>query len=125
MCARRFRDRTSRPHGEIVPHAELIQVRARTCTAEILADLGLLDDRRRPAILVWADRRIDASVAGFQTDIRDWLIWLYAGDTRTRQRSDTTLYVYVGFGVVVIFSREFPPSVLPLSAGGVPGPTRM
>ncbi|MEV4244052.1 hypothetical protein AB0J63_11630 [Streptosporangium canum] len=92
-------------------------MRARTRTAEILADLGLLDDQRRPAILVWTDRCIDAPGAGFQTDIRDWLIWLYAGDTRTRQRSDTTLYVCLGFGVVVISSREFPPSALPLSVG--------
>ncbi|WP_101787242.1 hypothetical protein [Nonomuraea indica] len=85
---------------EPVTYAQLDRLRGRgrsiKRTAEILAELGLLREQRPKAILAWIDRRTSTLPFGFQADVRDWLSWLHAGDVRTRPRSDTTLYVYLG-----------------------------
>ncbi|SFK99782.1 hypothetical protein SAMN05216275_14612 [Streptosporangium canum] len=88
------------PADEPVTYAQLDLPRGRgrsiKQTAEILAELGLLHEQRPKAILAWIDRRTSTLPTGFQTDVRDWLSWLHAGDARTRPRSDTTLYVSLG-----------------------------
>ncbi|WP_067132106.1 hypothetical protein [Microtetraspora malaysiensis] len=88
------------PADEPVAYAQLDRLRGRgrsiKRTAEVLTELGLLDEQRPKAILAWTDRRTSTLPANFKTDVRDWLTWLHTGDARTRPRSDTTLYVYLG-----------------------------
>lgn len=67
-----------------------------TRTAEVLADLGVLDDDTTPSIRIWIDRRSRELPAAFAEDIRDWLTWLLDGDARTRPRAVSSIYVYLG-----------------------------
>jgi hypothetical protein len=75
-------------------HVTLTEVRTRTPrhasrprVAEVLADLGLLDDDTTPAVRSWIDRRTSELPAGFAGTIRTWLLVLLDGDARTRPRS--------------------------------------
>ena len=79
----------------------LTEVRTRTPrhastprVAEVLTDLGLLDDDTTPAIRSWIDRRTGELPAGFVDAVRAWLLVLLDGDKRTRPRSQFTIYVY-------------------------------
>lgn len=88
------------PPGELVT---LTEVRAHTppnssCVrvAEVLADVELLDDNTVPAIRSWIEHRSGELPIGFAGDVRAWLLVLLDGDTRTRARSVSTVYVYFG-----------------------------
>lgn len=65
-----------------------------TRVAEVLDDLGLLNDDTTPPIRSWIERRTEELPAGFGPDVRAWLLTLLDGDRRTRSRSHTTLYVH-------------------------------
>jgi hypothetical protein len=99
----------SRSAGERVT---LTEVRTRTPrhastprVAEVLSDLGLLDDDTTPSIRSWIDRRTDELPAGFAEAVRAWLLVLLDGDARARPRSQATLYVY--FGTVRPFLEQW------------------
>ncbi|CAO5185867.1 hypothetical protein FAIPA1_50142 [Frankia sp. AiPs1] len=64
--------------------------------AEVLTDLGLLEDDTAPPIPAWVERRADALSAGFAAAVRAWLLVLLDGDARTRPRSHASIYVYFG-----------------------------
>jgi integrase len=64
--------------------------------AEVLTELGLLEDDTTPAIRAWIDRRTGELPVGFAADVRAWLLVLLDGDSRARPRSHTCLYVYFG-----------------------------
>lgn len=89
-----------RPAGEHVP---LTEVRTRTPrhasnprVAEVLSDLGLLDDDTTLAVRSWIDRRTSELPAGFAETMRTWLLVPLDGDARTRPRSHSTIYVFFG-----------------------------
>jgi hypothetical protein len=86
------------PAGERVL---LTEVRARPIrgapnlrVAEVLTDLGLLDDDTTPAIRSWIDRSVSELPAGFADPIRGWLLVLLDGDSRALPRSPDSLYAY-------------------------------
>jgi integrase len=76
----------SRPHRH-VPRPRL---------AEVLDDLGLLDDDTTPAIRAWIDRNAEELTTGFAEPVRRWLFVLLDGDNRAKPRSEATLYAYFG-----------------------------
>jgi hypothetical protein len=87
-----------RPDGERIT---LTEIRARTSrhasvprVAEILAGLGMLEDDTVLAIRAWIDRRAGELSPGFAGPVRDWLLVLLDGDSRSHPRSATTIYVY-------------------------------
>jgi integrase len=87
-----------RPEAEPVT---LTEIRARTSrhasaprVAEVLAGLGLLENDTVPAVRSWIGRRTAELPPGFAPAVRDWLLVLLDGDTRSRPRSATTVYVY-------------------------------
>lgn len=91
---------TGLPAGERVP---LSQVRARPHRwvsrprpIEVLTDLDLLHDDSAPAIRSWIDRATCRLPSGFITPVRQWLLVLLNGDTRSRPRSVSSIYVYFG-----------------------------
>lgn len=72
--------------GDLVPAAEVAQLTFFNLPAgwvgEVLAQLGLLDDPRGPAIGRWITRQTAQVPAAFAADVRDWLRWLHTGDAR-------------------------------------------
>jgi integrase len=63
---------------------------------EVLTDLDLLHDESAPAIRSWIDRVTSHLTPGFINPIRQWLLVLINGDTRSRPRSASSIYVYFG-----------------------------
>lgn len=64
--------------------------------AEVLADLDLLEDDAASAIRSWIDRSTDALSPGFAEPVRHWLLVLLDGDSRSKPRSQATVYRYFG-----------------------------
>ncbi|WP_344953978.1 hypothetical protein, partial [Sphaerisporangium flaviroseum] len=54
---------------------------------EVLTDLDLLHDDSAPAIRSWIDRVTSHLAPGFINPVRQWLLVLLNGDTRSRPRS--------------------------------------
>ncbi|MFI7644333.1 hypothetical protein [Nonomuraea sp. NPDC049400] len=86
--------------GDQIPEAEVLQLTGFNLPARrvaaVLADLDLLTGQRPPAIEDWIVRQTADLPAGFASCARDWLFWLHNGDTRTKPRSDATIYTYFG-----------------------------
>lgn len=89
-----------RPAGERVPMSD---VRARTHRhvskprlAEVLADLGLLDDDMPSAVRSWIDHKTQSLPSGFDEPVRRWLVVLLDGDARSRSRAAAAVYSYFG-----------------------------
>ena len=89
-----------RPAGERVAMSE---VRARTHRqvskprlAEVLADLGLLDDDTPSAVRSWIDRSTASLTSGFADPVRRWLVVLLEGDARSKPRAAAAVYSYFG-----------------------------
>lgn len=89
---------TGLPAGERVP---LSEVRARPHRwvsrprlVEVLTDLDLLHDDSIPAIRSWVDHVTSHLTPGFINPVRQWLLVLLDGDTRSRPRSASSIHVY-------------------------------
>lgn len=64
-------------------------------TAEVLGELGLVDDDRVPAFESWLNRNLADLAPGIRTDVEHWLRTLRDGGPRTRPRSPQTAWVYL------------------------------
>lgn len=64
--------------------------------AEVLTDMGLLDDDTTAPARVWIEHRSAQLPAGFSPDIRAWLLVLLEGSARTKPRSAAAVYGYFG-----------------------------
>jgi hypothetical protein len=86
----------SSPTGEDkVRYSELSPaVRHRGRVADVLDQLGLLDDDRVPAFETWLQRKLDGIAPGIRKEAEDWIRALHDGGSRTRPRSPTTVWHY-------------------------------
>lgn len=87
-----------RPAGEHVPLAD-VRARphrsvSRPRLAQVLADLGLLDEDPAALTRSWIDRVTSDLGPGFAQPVRDWLTVLLGGDARTHPRTPATAHVY-------------------------------
>ncbi len=62
--------------------------------AEVLQDMGVLDDDRRPSFESWLDRKLDGLVPAIRADVDGWLRTMRDGGRAagpvTSHRSGTT-----------------------------------
>ena len=79
-----FSEVRARPHRHV----------SRPRLAEVLVELGFLEDDSTPAIRAWIDRATTELSHGFGEPARQWLLVLLDGDARARPRSQATLYAY-------------------------------
>ncbi|MFF5277210.1 hypothetical protein [Streptomyces sp. NPDC000133] len=95
--------------GERVPFTEIRRRTSRHTSgprvAEVLTDLGLLDDDSTASVRSWIDCRTGELPNGFAADVRAWLLVLLDGDPRARPRSAGSIYLY--FGVVRPFLESW------------------
>ncbi|MGW3661381.1 hypothetical protein ACWD6R_39755 [Streptomyces sp. NPDC005151] len=63
-------------------------------TAEVLDQLGLLDDDRVPAFESWLARKLDGLADGIRRDVEDWLRTLRDGGPRSHARDPDTAVKY-------------------------------
>lgn len=83
--------------GDAVRYSEVIQVQQAFDlvigrTAEVLEEMGLLVDDRRPSFEDWLERRLDGLSPGIRADVEAWLRTLRDGGPRSRPRGITTVY---------------------------------
>jgi integrase len=64
--------------------------------AEVLRQMGVLHDDRRPAFDAWLDRKLDGVTSGIRRDVERWLRTLKDGGPRSRPRSLATVHSHLG-----------------------------
>jgi hypothetical protein len=101
---------SSHTGGDKVRYSELFPaVRHRGRIAEVLDDLGLLDDDRVPAFETWLERKLDGLAPGIRTTTDDWIGTLHVGGPRARPRDISTVWGYLGAArpVLLAWSRDY------------------
>lgn len=85
-------------HGERVRFTEIAQIRDRNLpvgrTAEVIAELGLLNDDRRPSFEHWLERNLGGLAPGIRRDVEAWLRVLHDGAPRVKPRSAEAVWSY-------------------------------
>jgi site-specific recombinase XerD len=63
--------------------------------AEVLDEMGVLDDDRRPSFATWLDRKLDGLAPGVHREVEAWLRALHDGGPRARARDRATAWKYL------------------------------
>jgi integrase len=61
-------------------------------TAEVLAEMGVLIDDRRPTFEDWLERKLDGLAPGIRRDVEAWARTLHDGGPRARARDPATVW---------------------------------
>jgi hypothetical protein len=83
-------------YSEIIPLQQALDISARR-TAEVLQEMGLLDDDRRPPLEDWLERKLDGLAPGIRTDAGAWLRNLRDGSPRSRPREPATVFNHMNY----------------------------
>jgi len=83
-------------YSEIIPLQQALDISARR-TAEVLQEMGLLDDDRRPPLEDWLERKLDGLAPGIRTDAGAWLRNLRDGGPRSRPRDPATVLNHMNY----------------------------
>ena len=73
-------------YSEIIPLQQASGLRAGR-TAEVLQEMGVLDDDRRPSFEDWLERKLDGLAPGIRSDTEAWLRTMRDGGPRSRPRA--------------------------------------
>jgi len=73
-------------YSEIIPLQQALGLRAGR-TAEVLQEMGVLDDDRRPSFEDWLERKLDGLAPGIRADTEAWLRTMRNGGPRSRPRA--------------------------------------
>jgi hypothetical protein len=76
-------------HSEMFPALRALDIGAER-VAEVLEEMGVLVDDRRPAFEDWLDRKLDGLAPGISGEVEAWQRVLYDGGPRTRARHRST-----------------------------------
>jgi hypothetical protein len=83
--------------GGTVRYSEVIQVQqafdvSAGRTAEVLQEMGLPDDGRRPSFEDWLERKLESLAAGIRADVEAWLRIMRDGGPRSRPRDIASVW---------------------------------
>jgi hypothetical protein len=78
-------------YSEIIPLQQALAISARR-TAEVLQEMGLLENDRRPSFEDWLERKLDGLPPGIRADAEAWLRVLRDGGPRSRPRDIATAW---------------------------------
>jgi hypothetical protein len=73
-------------YSEIIPVQQALGISAGRL-AEVLQEMGVLDDDRRPSFESWLERKLDGLAPGIRADAEAWLRTLRDGGPRSRPRN--------------------------------------
>ena len=73
-------------YSEIIPLQQALGLRAGR-TAEVLQEMGVLADDRRPSFEDWLERKLDGLAPGIRADTEAWLRTMRDGGPRSRPRA--------------------------------------
>ena len=83
-------------YSEIVPLHQALDLRSGR-TAEVLQEMGVLDDDRQPAFEDWLERKLDGLAPGIRADAEAWLRTLHDGGPRSRPRDASSVRNYMHY----------------------------
>jgi hypothetical protein len=63
--------------------------------ADVLTEMGILLDDRRPSFEDWLERKLNDLAPGIRCDVETWLRTLHAGGPRTKARDQATVWNYL------------------------------
>ncbi len=72
-------------YSEIIPVQQALGISGGR-VAEVLQEMGVLDDDRRPSFESWLERKLDGLAPGIRADAESWLRTLRDGGPRSRPR---------------------------------------
>ena len=95
-------------YSEIVPLQQALDLRAGR-TAEVLQEMGVLDDDRRPSFDDWLERKLDGLAPGIRADAEVWLRTLREGGPRSRPRDIATAWNHMHYvrPVLLAWSSQY------------------
>ena len=78
-------------YSEIIPVQQALGISAGR-VAEVLQEMGVLHDDRRPSFESWLDRKLDGLAPGIRGDVEAWLRTMRHGGPRTRPRDIASVW---------------------------------
>ncbi len=86
--------------GDVIRYSELFPaIRAMDISvervAEVLTEMGVLIDDRRPSFEVWLERKLDGLADGIRAETEHWLRTLARGGPRTAARKPDTVWTHM------------------------------
>jgi hypothetical protein len=78
-------------YSEVICLQQALGIRAGR-TAEVLQEMGVLDDDRRPSFEGWLDRKLDGLAPGIRADVEAWLRTMGGGGPRSRPRDIASVW---------------------------------
>jgi integrase len=78
-------------YSEIIPVQQALGISAGR-VAEVLQEMGVLDDDRRPSFESWLDRKLDGLAPGIRADVEAWLRTMRDGGPRSRPRDIASVW---------------------------------
>jgi integrase len=83
-------------YSEIVPLHQALGLRSGR-PAEVLQEMGVLDDDRQPAFEDWLEAKLDGLAPGIRADAGAWLRTLHDGGPRSRPRDASSVRNYMHY----------------------------
>jgi hypothetical protein len=83
-------------YSEVIPLQQALGVRAGR-TTEVLQEMGVLDDDRRPSFEDWLERKLDGLAPGIRADAEAWARTLRDGGPRSRPRDIASVWNHMLF----------------------------
>lgn len=81
-------------YSEVIPLQQALGLRAGR-TAEVLQEMGVLADDRRPSFDGWLERNLDGLAPGIRAGAESWLRTLRGGGPRSRPRNIASAWNYM------------------------------
>jgi hypothetical protein len=78
-------------YSEIIPVQQALGISAGR-VAEVLQEMGVLDDDRRPSFESWLERKLDGLARGIRADVEAWLRTMRDGGPRSRPRDTGSVW---------------------------------
>jgi hypothetical protein len=90
-------------YSEVVSLQQALRISARR-TAEVLGEMGLLDDGRPPPLADWMERKLGGLAPGIRDDTGAWLRSLRDGGPRSRPRDPGTVVNHMHYARPALLS---------------------
>lgn len=81
-------------YSEMFPALRPLEISSER-VADVLTEMGILLDGRRPSFEDWLERKLDRLALGIRCDVETWMRTLHDGGPRTKARDQATVWNYL------------------------------
>lgn len=95
--------------GEVIRHTQILPALVVRCisterVAEVLTEMGVFVDDRRPSFDGWLERKLDGLAPGIRRDVEDWARARHHGSARTRPRHRVTVANNLSYALPILLT---------------------